>query len=70
MREKDGFREQYEVLKLRFPGQETISLDETCTVLGVSRRTASSEIKKGHLKARQVGAKYRIPLMGLARYMC
>lgn len=70
MREKEGFREQYAVLKELFPDRETISLDETCAVLGISRRAASSEIKKGNLRARQVGLKYRIPLMGLARYMC
>lgn len=70
MREKEGFREQYAVLKELFPDREAISLDETCAVLGISRRSASSEIKKGNLRAVQVGLKYRIPLMGLARYMC
>lgn len=70
MREKEGFRDQYAALKERFPGQETVSLDETCMILGVSRRAAVNEINGGRLRAMKVGLKYRIPLMGLARYMC
>jgi len=70
MREKEGFREQYAVLKERFPDREVISLDETCEVLGISRYSVTNEIKKGRLHARQVGLKYRVSLIVLARYMC
>jgi len=70
MREKEGFREQYAVLKERFPVQETVSIAEASAVLGVSRIAVASEIKKGKLPARRVGKRYRVSLIALARYMC
>ena len=45
MREKEGFRDQYAVLKERFPDREAISLNETCSVLGISRYQAAKLLK-------------------------
>ena len=66
-REKEGFRDQYTVLKERFPDREAITLDESATILGVDRRSLIAE--KG-FPAKKICSKYVVPLVGLARWMC
>lgn len=66
-REKEGFREQYSILKQRFPDREAITLDESCQVLGISRYVA---LKAKDFPAKKVSRTYMVSLVALARYMC
>lgn len=66
-REKEGYHEQYAILKQLFPDREAISLDEACRVLGISRYVAR---KSKDFPAKKVSSTYVIPLIALARWMC
>lgn len=72
MKKKDGYWEQYESLKKRFPDREAISLPEVCSLLGISRSTAARWIqdKKNPFPAKKIGGAYLIPLAKLASYLC
>lgn len=39
---------------------EILSLEETCTLLRVSRETLVKEIKRGNIKSVKIGRQYRI----------
>lgn len=66
-REKEGFREQLEILMSKFPGREAIGIAECCTVLGTDRRVLLADRT---FPAKKVGGKYLVPLVGLARWLC
>ena len=66
-REKEGFRDQYQVLAERFKDREAITLDESCTLLGLDRKAL---LESPDFPARKVGKRYIIPLVALARWMC
>lgn len=67
MRDKEGFRDQYAVLKERFPEREAITLDESCALLGISRKVA---LGAKDFPAKKIGGRWTISLMSLARWMC
>lgn len=67
MREKEGFRDQYDDLVKRFPGKVAIDIKACCEMLGCDRQTI---LKDKTFPVKKVSGKYIIPLVGLARWMC
>lgn len=72
-REKEGFRDQLERLIERYPGRETLRIDEVCSLLGVYRTTLLQDKtfpakKVGHTKSK-TGGVYLVPIVGLARWL-
>lgn len=67
-REPNGYREQLEFLTERYPGQETLSIQEVCKMLRCGRRKLLADKT---FPAKQVNGqgKYYIPIVGLARWM-
>lgn len=66
-REKEGFHEQYQILRQRFDDREVITMDESCKLLGLDRDALRNDKT---FPAKKVGKKYIIPLVSLARWMC
>ncbi|WP_312611331.1 helix-turn-helix domain-containing protein [Oscillibacter sp.] len=66
MREKAGFRDQYQTLRERFADREVITIEESSALLGLDRRVL---LNNGEFPAKKVGKKYIIPLVALARWM-
>lgn len=69
-REKEGFREQLEQLRERFPEREAINIKEAAQIIGVCDRTLKEDKS---FPAKKLGGKtgpYIVPLVGLARWMC
>lgn len=68
MREPDGYREQLERLTERFPGKETLTMQEVCAVVGCYRRTLLSDKS---FPAKRIGKKgiYVISIVKLAWWM-
>lgn len=66
-REKEGFRDQYQILAERFQGREAITLSESCQILGLDRKAL---LRTTDFPARKVGKRYIVPLAALARWMC
>lgn len=63
-REKEGYRENLELLNERFPNHDMLSMDQVMVVIGCSdRRTLRNRIPKNW-----VGN--RLSKVYLARYMC
>ena len=65
-REREGWREQYEVLARRFPGREAIGIAEAAELLDCDRRTL---LRDRDFPAKRIGNKYSIALAALARWM-
>lgn len=63
-REKDGYRENLELLNTRFPDHDMLSIEEVMQVTGYTNR----ETVKKHLGA--MFKNHRISKVFLARYMC
>lgn len=66
-REKEGFREQLARLTEQFPGVEMIPLAKACEVAGCSRK---SLLHDATFPRKLLGGKYKVPLVGLARWLC
>ena len=63
-REKDGFREILDMLTEKYPA--TLTLGETCEVLGCSRCHLRTIIGRGHIKVKDG----KIPIGAVASYLC
>lgn len=63
-REKDGFRENLELLNNRFPSHDMLSMEEVMTVTGYTDRRSLKKYLGQHF------ANNRISKVYLARYMC
>ena len=66
-REKEGFREQLEMLTNQFPGVAAIDFKTCEKLIGCERHTLMNDKT---FPAKKVGGKYIIPLVALARWMC
>lgn len=66
-REKDGFREQLELLQGLFPGVAAVDIKTCETLTGCERHTLMNDKT---FPAKKVGGKYIVPLVALARWMC
>ena len=63
-REKDGYRENLELLNLRYPEHDLLSMEQVMTVTGYTdRRTLQKHLG-------QYFVNKRISKVFLARYMC
>lgn len=62
----DGYTAQREALRDRFGTAALISLNDAAAYLGVDRRTL---LKDRSFPVRKVGTQYRVPLVGLARWL-
>lgn len=63
-REKEGYRENLEILNLRFPDHDLLTMAEVMTVTGFSSRNTVLK----HLGSKFVGN--RLSKAFLARWMC
>ena len=63
-REKDGYRDNLEILNRRFPDHDMLTVEEVMTVLGYK----SVASVRTHLGAKMVNR--RLSKAALARYMC
>lgn len=72
MMEKQGYRENLELLRQHFPGKVTLSVKETAAILGVSTNIVydMARYAKNPLPHQKAGARVLIPIAGLARWMC
>jgi hypothetical protein len=68
-REKEGYREQLESLRQRFPDREAIDIKEAAKIIGVCDRTLMSNSAFPKKYANGRSGKYIVPLVGLARWM-
>ena len=70
-REKEGYRENLEILGEVFPGKKMLTVEEVSDYLGCDRRTITNLIKKGRLVAIDLGSGkynvYRVPVREVAR---
>ncbi len=64
--EKELFRDHLERLRELYPGKEVITIAETCALLHINRHTLLQDKK---CPAKQIGGRYVVPLINLARYM-
>ncbi len=63
-REKDGYRENLELINIRFPDHDLLSLEQAMQIVGYSdRRTVRKHLGKYIVNN-------RISKVYLARYMC
>lgn len=63
-REKDGYRENLELINIRFPDHDLLSLEQAMQIIGYSdRRTVRKHLGKYIVNN-------RISKVYLARYMC
>lgn len=72
MREKDTYRDNLAAIKEAYPGAKTLSVDQVAEYLSVDRRTVTSLIKDGAIKAIDTNPKgtykkYRVTIEALAR---
>lgn len=65
-RERESFRDQLQVLQQRFEGQEVLTMDQSCKLLGLDRDALLSD---KNFPAKKVGKRYIIPIVPLARWM-
>lgn len=63
-REKEGYRDNLELLNMRFPGYDMLSVDDVLQVTGYKKRDTVMK----HLGSSFVNK--RISKAALARYMC
>ncbi len=66
MREKQGYRENLEMLSGLFPGKAMLSFKEACDAVGIS--TVSAYRDESFPKQR-VGRNYKVSIANLARWM-
>lgn len=70
-REKEGYRENLELLGEAFPGKKMLTVEEVSDYLGCDRRTITGLIEKGKLVAVDIGMGkynvYRVPVREVAR---
>ena len=70
-REKEGYRENLELLGEAFPGKKMLTVEEVSAYLGCDRRTITGLIEKGKLVAVDIGMGkynvYRVPVREGAR---
>lgn len=71
MREKQGYRENLEIIGEAFPGKHMLTVEEVSDYLGCDRKTITRLIEKGKLVAIDIGSgknsHYRVPVRELAR---
>ena len=65
-REKALFRDNLERLRELFPGVEVLTMEETCKLLRMDRRTLLADKS---CPARKVAGKYIVPIVKLASYL-
>lgn len=65
-REHEPFRDQLQSLREQFDGQEVLTMDQSCKLLGLDR---DALINDKAFPAKKVGKKYIIPIVPLARWM-
>ncbi len=65
-REHESFRDQLQSLREQFDGQEVLTMDQSCKLLGLDR---DALINDKAFPAKKVGKKYIIPIVPLARWM-
>lgn len=65
-RERESFRDQLQSLRERYGGQEVLTMDQSCTLLGLDR---DALIHDTTFPAKKVGKRYIIPIVPLARWM-
>ena len=65
-REKEGYRDQLERLIELYPGRDTLTINETCQLLGVSRYRL---MRDKAMPIKTIGKSYKIPIVALARYL-
>ena len=64
MREKEMYRDNLEMLKVKFPEKDILTLKDVCNHLSVERRTAISSVP-----FKRLGAKYFIPITNFAKWL-
>lgn len=64
--EKELFRDHLQRLRELYPGKEVLTMNETCELLRMDRRTLLQDKKN---PAKMIAGKYIVPLINLARYM-
>ena len=63
-REKDGYRENLEVLNIRYPDHDMLTIEEVMTVTGIrTKDTVRKHLGKFYVNR-------RVSKVALARYMC
>ena len=71
-REKEGYRDNIELLGEAFPGKKMLTVEEVADYLCCDRRTITGLIEKGKLVAINVGMGkynvYRVPVREVARF--
>jgi len=65
-REHEPFRDQLQSLREQFDGQEVLTMDQSCKLLGLDR---DALVNDKAFPAKKVGKKYIIPIVPLARWM-
>nr|DAP44467.1 MAG TPA: excisionase [Caudoviricetes sp.] len=65
-REHESFRDQLQSLREQFDGQEVLTMDQSCKLLGLDR---DALVNDKAFPAKKVGKKYIIPIVPLARWM-
>lgn len=68
MREPTGYREQLEFLTERYPGQDTLSIQQVCKMFRCGRRKLLAD-KTFPVKQFDDKGTYYIPIPGLAWWM-
>lgn len=69
--EKDGYRENLELLSKLYPDKAALDVKETAAVLGVSPKTVYEQVNNGKnpLPAKKIGGKIVVPIAKLAAWM-
>lgn len=65
-RERESFRDQLQVLQQKFEGQEVLTMEQSCQLLGLDR---DALLHDKDFPAKKVGKRYIIPIVPLARWM-
>ena len=63
-REKECYRENLEILNMRYPDHDMLSIEEVMAVIGITSRTTVDKYFRGKLVNK------RLSKAALARYMC
>ena len=69
--EKDGYRENLELLKEMFPGKGALSVKEVAAFLGAGENTVYSAINRRHnpLPSQHLNGKKLIPMVPFAKWL-
>lgn len=65
-RERESFRDQLQALREQFSGQEVLTMEQSCKLLGLDR---DALLHDRDFPAKKVGKRYIIPIVPLARWM-